>query len=569
MCVSNDSFDFTLIVSLPDSSSYAQGMTVPIQSFEEYSNASPCIASTPRLSESTCIVIPTIVDSRGVLEVEAQVVDHVDAGAYIDTSVGSDWILPAHVQYVPLWPMTEPSTTDPAPTRVEAASVGLPLYPVSVSSSVPTNGYGPRGLPALEWQGPLAPTTYELDAFPDNQAFPVFTAPSFVPPLESTLSELPMSSVDSTAQAPNARTFTVTRPDGSLSGFTVYLRDATTLRRVSSLATLTTDAPGPITLATFNEPLAGGPHKLEVIVAPPEGSPIPYLADPVLLDHLGPTEPFPALPPTVTVSGTVVTPDLTPVQATLVIDSVAATGAVGGINTVNLADPAQPYMHYSTSAATDASGAYTVTLPPGTYDVFVTPAFGTSAGAGSVPLIVASPLGSEPPVAMGKDLQVPAFGILSGVAKLADGRPLIGATVQAQAAVSLAASVDPRRWPRTWTTTTDSNGVFAMSVDPGTYDVVVQPANGTGFPWTTVSSQVVEEAASVVISTVVPPPILIDLILQDPVYLQPLSQALVRAFAPASSAKSATPGAPLPMIEIGHWTTDVNGHVAMLIAPPH
>jgi len=565
-------FDFTLVVSLPELSFYGAGITVPIRSFRA------ALTAQCNLSNSTsyCLQIPTIVEPQGELLVERSVVESADAGTYIDTSEDagtpiSQWSLPIQVHYRPMWPPPDPTFTTP-PVYVEAASIGLPLDPVQSSVGPPTfstSGIGaPRGATPLEWRAPLwQPGTYERDIVPDNSAFP---------PVTMTIS----AANDSFSSAiPSAAQLTVSVAEGnvSLQGFNVYLRDATTLRRVSSEATLGDSASQSVTLLTspppFGAPFAPG-AKLEVVVSPPEGYPIPYLADPILLDPSGnplgtsESESFPALPSPVTVSGTVAAPDLTTVGATLVIDSIATTGSTGGITTLNPDDPAQPFVHYSTTARTDATGEYTVTLPPGTYDVFVTPAVGTRAAAGSVPLVVASPLGTEPPVATGKTLQAPALGILAGTATVADGRPLAGAIVQAQAAVSLAATLDPRRWPRTQTTTTDANGVFAMFVDPGTYDVVVQPVPSTGLPWTTLSSQVVTAGQTLTLAPLlVPAPVSIDLVLHDPLDNN-LVQTLVRAFAPASGATSPTPGGPLPVIEIGSWLTDASGHITMLLAPP-
>jgi hypothetical protein len=193
-----------------------------------------------------------------------------------------------------------------------------------------------------------------------------------------------------------------------------------------------------------------------------------------------------------------------------------------------------------------------------------------------VPLAVGPPLplpasdgGFEPPVASGKNLQLAPLGILSGVATLADGRPLAGATIQAEPAVSLAATVDPRRWPRQQTATTDAHGAFSMQLDPGTYDVVVQPANGTGFPWTTLSSQVVVGGETLVLQPVVVPlPQVFDVVLHDPGD-NPLVRTLVRAFKSASGATPSAPGTPPPMIEIGNGITDIEGHLTLLLAPPH
>ncbi len=578
ICASNNTtFDFTLVVSLPESSYYEAGSTVPIASFAAAVQSSPCGAfqtGTPAsILAATCFRIPPVVEPTGAMIVEQSVVNGVGAnGAYIDTT-GKDfqWSLPVQVQFRPFWPPTDPSLTPP-PVYVEAASIGLPLDPVDATIFATPGAYpAPRGGEATGWRALVATGVYERDIIPQNDAFPVVTTPPFTPASNS--SSTAITGLDTEAN----ETFTVTRAGGSLDGFVVYLRDATTLRRVSSSVTLHGEAPGAITLATIGEtPLwtKGESRVLQVVVAPPTGSATPYLADPIGATANGKDailpQSFPALPEPIAVSGNVVAPDLafTPVQASLVIDS-AGTSITGGITLTNPHDSTAPYVHYSTAAQTDAHGHYAVTLPQGTYDVFVTPVEGSNAGSTSVPLVVGAPLGSLPPTATGKDLQAAPLGLLRGVATIADGRPLAGATVQAQAAVSLAATLDPRRWPRARTTTTDAKGAFSMHVDPGVYDVVVQPADGTGFPWTTVSSQVVAPGKALALAPmVIPLPQAINLVLHDPDD-NPLIRPIVRAFAPASGATPATPGAPRPMIEIGSWMADTSGHLTMLLAPPH
>jgi hypothetical protein len=272
----------------------------------------------------------------------------------------------------------------------------------------------------------------------------------------------------------------------------------------------------------------------------------------------------------VTVSGALVGADGTPVAGSLVIDS--TSGAGGGIVTTDANDPSQPFMHYSTSAQTDAAGNYSVVLPPGTYDVFIAPAPGSNLSATTIPsLEVAPALGSGPPVAAGKDLVLSQPGTMTGRAIVADGRLLVGATVQALPAASLAPTTDPRRWPRPATTTTDATGAFSLALDQGLYDVVVQPADGTGLPWVTLSSQTVfaGENTNLLFGApiTVPAPMVQPLLLYDPSN-NPIVRGVVRAYAATATSKNPTAGAPAPMIEIGNWLTDINGNVTMLLAQP-
>jgi hypothetical protein len=168
-------------------------------------------------------------------------------------------------------------------------------------------------------------------------------------------------------------------------------------------------------------------------------------------------------------------------------------------------------------------------------------------------------------VAAGKDLVAAAPARIQGVVKVADGRPLVGAIVEAHAAAMLAGTIDPRRWPRTFTTSPDAAGSFLLAVDPGTYDVVVRPAEGTGFPWVASASHPVAPGASLVLSPIaVPAPVSVDLVLYDQ-NNSAVAGALVRAFAPPASAAA---GGLSAQVQLGAWLTDASGHVTMFVAPP-
>jgi hypothetical protein len=166
------------------------------------------------------------------------------------------------------------------------------------------------------------------------------------------------------------------------------------------------------------------------------------------------------------------------------------------------------------------------------------------------------------PVARGVTLVAAAQAPIQGTATLADGRPLVGATVVAHAAASLAANpatADARLWPRPVSTVTDSTGAFAMLADPGTYDLIVRPLDGTGFPWVTTSlGAVAAQPPPPALSIQVPAPILVDMTLQDQG-----GNALVGAVVRAYGATPTT-----TQIQLGTWLTDANGHFSMFVVPP-
>jgi hypothetical protein len=586
VCTSSSVMDLTLIVSLPETAFLDPGTTVAIPQFmSSYFPLHPC----PRPAAPSCAVIPGAVQPTGSYVVSRGV--ESCAGRSPDPNGAS---LPVQVQLWPLW-----SAGPTAKVFAPASAIGLPLPalagrarggPDAIGAPVP----GPSGTPRTDWVAQVGPGTYEEDLIPLDPAYP---PQRFIGPVSSVGQFSPIESLDTNECAsspgpapPLVTTFDITRGNGSLAGFSAYLRDASTARRISSLATLPDATTAPVTLLTSGveiEPSGPWPAGSEIIVAPPAGAPVPTYADPIApVTQLGPVN-FPPLPTPMTVEGVVLGPDAQPIDADLVIDSTVPSLAEGGIAVCASSDctqlspaSAQRPLSYGAMTHASASGGYSVVLPPGTYDVFVVPAVGANAGAASVTLIVQPILQPGlPPVAAGKTLLAPARATIRGTVKLADGRPLAGATVEAHAAASLAGTVVPaigrvdrRRSPRPVGAVTDASGAFSLSADPGTYDVVVRPQDGTGFPWVTITSQSVAAGGDLSFAPpgsaiVVPAPIRIDMTLED-AELNSVTGAVVRAFSVEGAATPSSPGGPLPQVEIGAWLTDSEGHFSMFVAPP-
>jgi hypothetical protein len=574
-------FDFTLLVSFPATSFTDPGVTVAIPQFmTSYLSANQCgsCAGSANPCLAYCASIQSAVKLEGSFSLQPAVEACIGAGVLGGVS------LPVDVQFWPVWSSAAGSSIPP----VAASSVALPLLPVLgwADTAAPSGLIlpGPPGTPPTEWTALAGPGLYEEDLIPLDSAYPperITGAISNVPQVTEQFGQLSIDPGECPipgATTPTETTFTVTRGSGSLDGFSAYLRDATTLRRVSSVATLPDAASTSVIILTTGgvwppapNPL-GAVDALELVVAPPAGAPIPTYIDTILATQLT-LAAFPALPDPVTVSGTVVGPDLTAIDADLVIDSTPPTNG-GGIDICVDNDCKPPYgttprpLTYSTTTHA-TGGSYSVILPPGQYSVFIVPAPGVAAGAAT---------SVDPPLlgvqvdlttAAAKTLVAAALATIRGVAQLGDGRALAGATVEAHAAAQLAAStLAPQRWPRTASTVTDGSGAFSLSVDPGTYDIVVRPADGTGFPWVTVSDQNVAPGQILSFTPfVVPAPISIAMTLKDE-QEQGLEGAVVRAFASPPDAGASVPGGPPPEVELGTWLTDSNGSFSMFIAPP-
>jgi hypothetical protein len=581
------SFDFTLLVSFPETSFTDPGVTVAIPDFmTSYLAALPNQCEVPSCADSTtpcaaayCAKIPAAIQPQGSFIVSNEV------GLCVGRNDKGGASLPVDVQ---LWPMWANAAEN---VLVAASSVALPLTPVPGRAFVASSADliagltlpGPSGTPATEWSALAGPGFYEEDIIPQDTAYPPQRVLPGVPPqpITSNRQNAIITSLDQNecpSPTPGSTldtTFEVTRGSGSLDGFSVYFRDSTTLRRVSSLATLPDASNAPVTILTIGEwDPAPSPGALELVVAPATGAPIPTYIDPIQASQLTLTS-FPALPDPVTVSGTVVGPDLDLIDADLLIDSTPQSGDTGGI-AICVGNECTPAAYgnaprpltYSTTTHV-AGGSYSVVLPPGQYNVFIIPGPGVAAGAATSvnPPLLGVQVGL--PTAEGKTLVAAARATIRGVAQLADGRALVGATVEVHAAAQLAATtLAQERWPRTVSTLTDDSGAFTLSVDPGALDIVVRPADGTGFPWVTVSDQNIAPGQILSFTPfVVPAPISIAMTLKDE-QQQGLAGAVVRAFASPPDAGASVPGGPPPEVELGAWLTDSNGSFSMFIAPP-
>jgi hypothetical protein len=139
-----------------------------------------------------------------------------------------------------------------------------------------------------------------------------------------------------------------------------------------------------------------------------------------------------------------------------------------------------------------------------------------------------------------------------------DGRPVSGATVEAIPEVCANALTGAGCLPRARQSATSEHGSFSLSLDQGTYQLRVRPADGSKLPW--VSQQlVVQSIPTPPLVMVVPAPVYAGLTLHDS-QENPIVNAIVRVFQLS--------GQPSTWVEIGRAITDATGHYDMYLAPP-
>ncbi len=588
-----------LLVAVPVDAQSAPGLTFAIPLSDVALDAGPTFLPTA-LNFGRYLVTPSI-----ILAVQG------------DTSLGTGITsLPVHVTYRPLWPAGSALPTVPPDSGlplVDAVGVGLALYPVEVDAVPARNGIlaGPSGGPDMAFATYVqAGVVYERTLAPD----PPFdrTFPPDVNRLEFSPRQPPEAYMDDEHGPDNTNkteltttvpTFDLSRADGlPIDGWTAYLRDATTKRPISPVKPLsgTATPDGGLLLPTSHHPppvgnsAADALTNAELVMAPPAGATMPTAIFPAVA-VLPRAETYAFVPHPVTVQGSVAWSDGNPVSADIVFEAtgvyavprspVADPGDAGGSGeggdaaegadagaTLPLQTQGFEYAAHASAQPDLATGTstYSILLPRGEYRVAVRPVDGTP------PLVDGSPLShamrvlerfdtgqSGDPIA-GPDVTIKPAPIVSGAALVADGRPLAGATVEALP-IHCARSTrndggpppqdSPACMPRyAQTVTADSDGSFALALDPGEYVARVEPAEGTRLPWV---AQVVSVPASGALTFRVPAPVHREAQLfgQDGIAV---ANAIVRMFAVPADG---------PAVELGRAITDATGRFDMYIDP--
>lgn len=581
--VTSEFTNLAIVISLPQDSPFAPERTFAFPYAQVLGMSAPSGQTCPT---ARCAWLPGIADITGSFIIPPDVEQEV--GWYLNPPGINTW-LPVQPTYRLLWP-------SPAGHGVvDAASLGLPIADVTgtvATASVPPGSVppGPNGGPSPVFQEfnlpPLLPGSglaYELTLMPVpplDRAFPpdvmvVDTLPSGVQTPSITLQALDSTQGTDPAGKTTIPTFDITRNE-RLDGWTAYLRDATTLRRISNVAQLSGITTPGVQLATDHHPLPTqecqggmGPDALanaQLVVAPPRGQPIPtYVASSHPTCQIPRAVAYPSLPPAVPIRGTVVASDGTALAAQLVFDSM----------TLDAFSPTRELEHYdvlhytaTASASIDDGGsaAYAITLPQGQYRLTIRPLDTTAAVTIVRPFIVVPP--NPPagdPAPSSPDVTALPLQFVQGFASVADNRPLTGATIDAVPVKCFDGTASPSCMPRAAQAITAADGSYAFGpgggppgLDPGSYVLRARPADGSRLPW--VWQAIVVGPSPVVPSTfVVPAPVYAGMTVLDAASPpNPVINAVVRMFAIQPQG---------PAVEVGRALTDTSGYYDMYLAP--
>jgi hypothetical protein len=588
--VAADTSKLILVISLPSDAPFAKHGAVEAPSAQyviPYDHLGDCSPRGPTFCDPSCVwpgcaVLPQIANVNGGYLAAAAIQFPPDMtlgqngiGFFlgnVDPTTGllENTLLPATATYR--------MVRDPWMTPL--AALGLPVQPVIASQTVLRlfAAPGPFHGPSYGCDAFLPPGEYERTVVPDPPYDAIFgpaidrgivlvagQAPSTTD--VTTVSQFDLTSEQGTTMA--LPTFKVSRQDGlPLDGWTAYLRDINTGRTISNVRTLSGTS-ATFQLLTFRGLPETALWDAVLVTQPPPGTPLPTGVFPgVNRIQLPSTETYPALPPPISVTGSITGPGDAPVDADVEFEGLAFTNGNGA--TLSYTD-----FEFNTTAQARSSGSgtsqYRVTLPQGEYRVTVRPVVDsdTYADASMAPALYVTTLLVDDRVTLMDFPQLPPMRKISGTAVIADGRPLIGATVQAipvgcdqppdladgGSASRLKQLGDtPSCLPRPQQTlVTDPKGIFSLLVDPGGYQLRVQPAEGTGFPW--VTRDLLPSAAGSV-RTIVPAPFHTTFQIVD-VNDVPVVRALVKAFLVPAAAPDASTSA--PAVELGETLTDGSG----------
>jgi hypothetical protein len=524
-------YDFTVVVHVPESSFYAAAHTFVLTSSTTASLNDLEVAGTSGQRRAKLPVIGTVTGAYTVKEVLSRRVFFPD---YLLDGTS----IPVRAIYVPLGRVSGPDY-DPA----------LPLDVVFATSRVDDN-QSPRlayvrSLPAGRWLRAFEPEP------PWDEVLPPFVGTVEVKRIGDQLDivDLGGANGDYDDLGGNSRDARITRAEG-LEDWTVFLRDLRTGRRISTVKTLCTkNAPcnDPKTEATARLDTVGRGVSLddvEAVLAPPaKWIGVPTLVENQFLGAAGIPLPYPDLRPPVALEGIVAASAdagvFLAVASRVTLESESITLPSGS---------PQPLLRYSANVSTDDRGRFATVVPPGTYRVTVEPFEGSEFASFRTQVVI------EDGTAI--TLSPPRRTRVRGVALLSDGRPAANAEVVAVAEPLEDTSSQPP--PRPARTTVRDDGSFTFDLDQGAYVLTVVPEEGTGFPRVVARATIPANEADVGIVRI-PPPTVLALQIVDPTTLaRPIPLANVRIFA--------RPEGGGPLLEIGSGMTNATGRVEILLA---
>jgi hypothetical protein len=568
ICQTTHAADWTAVVSLSQDALYAAGSTFAVKYSDLLkTQSSGCATGSTCPPGQLCVQLPALTSSPPMdLEVTR-------SGA-----MTANWNL-GNASNTSL-----PVTTTLRDTRGQLP-LQLPLAPIEIRESLNDNVGAPPGpggglsfqfsveVPSLAvYEQTLMPVPPFDQAFPPDirqinlTSMPPSAMASVYYGCTTDPRCTPFDPIPSGSGTPTYPMFDFSRADGGrLDGWVVFLRDQTTLRRISNIVTLAGTQQDGVQLLTSHHPASGSAFEnAALVMQPPASSGLPTAIFLPALNLLGRAEPYPLVPPPAQVSGRVLSVTSgQPVAADVVFEANTTPTGLCRVNSGQTVLDQTGDLAFTASIHTD-DGSFSIALPLGVYratarpsdqatEVTVVPNFATTALVQSSDATLCGPPVQPKPIALDVARNV------RGLAKVADNRPLAAATIEAIPTQCAVSPSDATCMPRPSQTITNTDGSYSIFLDPGVYVLRARPAEGSALPWV---YQTLSVSGSAAVTggpdLIVQAPVYAGLILQDP-GCNPIVEGLVRVYeTPATGAA----------IEIGEALTDSTGHYDMYLAPP-
>lgn len=578
ICESSQVGSWTAVVSLSEDAAYAAGATIAVSYATLFRSAGTCTVGNVCPPGKLCAPLPALVAGSGELVVEPAGAEMSQANWNLGNG-RNNTVMPVRATFR--------TQTVSGSSFVDATTMGLPMGAVDAQDQVdisPSRYPGPGGGPTLIFSfslpPPPLPLVYErtlMPVPPFDQAFPpdITVIDVSTPPLNvyygcDPMNPPPPGAVCAAFDTINGATgltyptFDLSRADGQpLDGWSAYLRDQTTHRRISNAVTLSGAEAKGIKLLTSQRRSSGDAlANAALVMQPPSGSTFPTAILAAVNGVLPTAEVYPQLPAPVPVTGNVTRKtDGAPASADVVFDSVGLCRQFVSSGQTTLVLDTNPDLAFSTTVSA-ARGAYSATLPMGVYratvrphdlstQVTVIPNFATTV------LLSNSQCGAP---AQPGPIVVDVQRTVTGAVKVADGRNLADATVEVIPTACSDSTSGPSCLPRQGGTTTADDGSFSMELDPGAYSLRIRPAEGSALPWVVTPLTVGPDPVTKVTGIPpVPAPFDAGLVLLDPVACNPVVEAVVRMYETPATGSA---------LEVGEALTDSTGHYDMYLAPP-
>lgn len=215
-----------------------------------------------------------------------------------------------------------------------------------------------------------------------------------------------------------------------------------------------------------------------------------------------------------------------------------------------------------------AAASFTVSLPPGTYALRVTPVDNGLAVTdvpvfGEIPADAGSYAGQQ--IVLDQKLSLGAALSLPSGARAPEVRVAYVPSVQPLRDFWTTVHKLPPRSPRPTSTQTTAEGSFSLLVDPGLADLLAQPDPASGYPWFVRTRLSIDKDITLAKLTLPYPTVLAGTVL-DP-RGAPVAGAAIDAWLPVRDPQD--PGKTLgTVVKIATTTTDADGGYTLLL-PPH